>query len=53
MAVMHENSYLPYTYRTVHIDLTPDQLCALRPKSLGTNCGKEVFEEIGAVYLEE
>ena len=53
MAITHENSYLPYSYRTVQIELTPEQVAALAPRKLGVNCGKDVFEERCGVWLEE
>jgi len=53
MALVHENSYLPYSRRTVQIELTPEQVSSLAPQKLGVNCGKDVFEEVGEVWLEE
>ncbi len=52
MAIVHENSYLPYTRRTVQIDLTREQAQAILPRELGMNGGKVVREEIGEVWLE-
>lgn len=53
MAITHENSYMPYTYRTVQVELTPEQLKVLEPRKLGVNCGKDAVEERGQVWLED
>lgn len=52
IAIVHENSFLPYTRRTVQIELTQEQVAALAPQKLGVNCGKDVHEEMGEVWLE-
>lgn len=52
MAITHENSFLPYARRTVQIELTPEQVAAIAPRKLGEDCGKDVFEETGEVWLE-
>lgn len=52
MAIVHENSYMPYTRRTVQIELTPEQVAAIAPQKIGVNCGKDVHEEMGEVWLE-
>jgi hypothetical protein len=53
MAIMHENSCVPYGRRLVSIELTEEQVAALAPQSVGTSQGKEQFEQIGDVWLEE
>lgn len=52
IALIHENSTMPYRMRTVHIKLTEEQLELLRPQWVGTNQGEDIFEELGEVWLE-
>jgi len=53
IAVIHENDHLPYSRRTVHVELTPEQMDAIKPRHLGVECGQDVCEEYGRVWLEE
>lgn len=53
VAIYHENSYLPYSYRTIHIKLTDEQIKLLTPEKVGERCGKDVFEEVSSVFLEK
>jgi len=53
MAIMHENSCVPYGRRLVSIELTAEQVEALKPESVGYSQGEERFEQIGDVWLEE
>lgn len=48
-----DNEWVPYGRRTVQIELTPEQLETLKPRHVGQNQGKDVYEEIGQVWLEE
>jgi len=53
IAIVHENSYMPYTYRTVQVELTEEQMSAIRPRKTGFERGEDVWEERGNVWLEE
>ena len=53
MAVIYENDHVPFRRRTVHVRLTPEQLAVLAPRPVGTESGQVVYEELGAVWLEE
>jgi hypothetical protein len=53
MAIVHENSCVPYGRRLVSIELTAEQVSALAPQSVGYSQGEERFEQIGDVWLEE
>lgn len=52
VAVVHENDHLPFSRRTVQIELTPDQEAAIAGRVVGTWQGEDVFEEIGGCWLE-
>lgn len=52
LAIVHENSWLPYKERLVRIELTPEQEELLKPRILGTQFNTPVFEERGPIYLE-
>ena len=53
-ALIHENESKPYGRRTVQIELTPEQMAAIKPRALGTTSqGDEIAEEIGQCWLEE
>lgn len=38
--------------RRVSIELTPEQAAALEPRKVGVTCGQEIYEDIGAIFLE-
>jgi hypothetical protein len=40
------------SYRSVQIDLTTEQIEKLQLKSVGMNCGKEVFEYYSKCFIE-
>ena len=52
IAIVHENEHIPYGRRTIHVELTTEQIEKLRPKCVGSNGGKVVLEEVGEVFLE-
>ena len=52
MAIIHENEWMPYSRRTVHIKLTDEQREQLAPRKVGFSSGRDVYEEIGDVFLE-
>lgn len=52
MAIVHENEHLDYSRRTVHVELTAEQVAQLQPRVIGTEYGKSVTEEIDRVFLE-
>ncbi len=52
LATTFENEHVPYKKRIVTIELTPDQLDAIRPHKVGTSGGNEVYEEVLDVILE-
>jgi len=53
IAAVHENEYFPYSFRTVHVALTTEQLIQLTPKMLGHDCGHSVHEEVFNCWLED
>lgn len=40
------------SYRSVQIELTPEQCKAITCKKVGTNCGKDIYEDISKVFIE-
>lgn len=52
LRLVHENEYVPYGRRTVHIPLTPEQMEMLRLKYTGRHDGSDRHEVIGEVWLE-
>lgn len=52
VAIIHENSYVPYGRRVVQIELTPDQIEKIKLRSVGVDRGKDCFEEYGDVWIE-
>lgn len=52
-AINYENSWLPYSYRTVQVELTPEQIEQLSPRRVGKELSQDVYEEIGQVWLEK
>ena len=39
-------------FRTVRIELTPEQCAKMAPRFIGTNCGRELYEEIATAIIE-
>ncbi len=52
VAIVHENEHVPYRKRIVTIELTPEQMEAIKPRKIGEMQGKEVYEELLDVILE-
>lgn len=52
MALIHENSYVPYGRRHVEVPLTPEQIALLTGRNVGFEQGQPVREEIGELWLE-
>ncbi len=52
-AVVFECEHLPYRRRTVQVELTPEQVRALRPHVVGISDGKDVYEEVAGCWLED
>jgi len=52
MAIIHENESIPWQKRVVSIELTPEQLSAIQPQHLGSDCGQPVYEEFFEVIAE-
>lgn len=52
MALIHEGERFPYQYRTVQIELTPEQQAMLKPEEVGSERGQPVYEEIYNSWLE-
>ena len=53
MSIVHENEHMPYTYRTVHIPLTDEQIEALANRPVvGMDRGLPVYEEVYNSWLE-
>ena len=52
IALEFENCTMPQTFRTVHIELTPEQLKQIEPAPLGISHNKPVTEEIYNSWLE-
>jgi hypothetical protein len=40
------------SYRSVQIELTPDQCDALAPRCIGTNGGVKLYEDISRAFIE-
>lgn len=53
MSIVHENSFLPYKKRIVHVPLTEEQIKLLEPRVTGKWSGVDQFEEIGDTFLED
>jgi hypothetical protein len=43
----------PCERRSVKIELTDEQLQRLELRKTGTNCGKPVYENISAIFLDD
>lgn len=52
MAMVHLNQSRPFSRRVVQIDLTSEQIAALRPRHLGKSSGTDRYEEIERCWLE-
>lgn len=52
LALVHQNEYFPFQFRTVHIELTPEQIEKLKPHELGKINGQKRYEQIWKSYLE-
>ncbi len=52
LVLQHENQSVPYTKRLVTLTLTPEQEEAIRPRRIGTEGGREVFEDIREAWIE-
>lgn len=52
IALEYENEAIPFGRRTVHIELTPDQIEQLKPQHVGVERGKDVYEEFGGCWIE-
>ena len=52
IAIVHEQSFMPYTFRTVQIELTEEQMKLLEPREVGARNGEPVFEERAEAWLE-
>ena len=50
--LQHENEWVPYSKRTVHIELTPEQTEKLRLRKVGVDRGRDVTECIADVFFE-
>lgn len=48
----HTNETVPFTRRSVQIELTPEQLDKIRPLQVGVDQGFPVYERIGEHWLE-
>ena len=42
----------PCTYRTVHIELTPEQEEQLALRYVGQTCGSKIYENVAHCFLE-
>lgn len=51
-AIVHENEHVPYGRRTVHIELTPEQLKQIEPRYLGNRGLTKIYEHHGQCWLE-
>lgn len=51
-SLMHCNEHRPYGRRIVSLELTPEQVSALRPMQVGSDRGQNVTESIGEVWIE-
>lgn len=53
-AIAHENEWVPYGRRTVHVELTPEQCDQLKPRNLTPHKKVDpILETVGEVFLEE
>jgi len=52
IALVHENEYFPYKFRTVQIKLTEEQIKQLQPKYLGNSNGCDYYEELYNSWIE-
>ena len=53
IALIHENESRPYERRTVTLQLTDEQIAAIRPRFVGSNGGADRYEEILNVFIDE
>ena len=51
-AVMHLNEFHPFEFRTVQIELTPEQRAALAPRVTGSDRGKPTHETVYRCWFE-
>ena len=40
------------SYRSVQIELTPEQCAAIAPRRIGIDAGREQFEQISRAFIE-
>jgi len=40
------------SYRSVQTELTPEQCEEIKPRHVGTDCGREVYEAISKAFIE-
>jgi len=52
LSLIYENEHRPYRKRVVTIELTPEQMEAIAPRSVGWCDGTERYEELLDVILE-
>lgn len=52
LATAFDNEHVPYRKRIVTIELTPEQMEAIKPRKVGVDQGKDVYEEVLDVILE-
>lgn len=52
LATAFDNEHVPYKKRIVTVELTPDQLDAIKPRKVGMSGENEVYEEVLDVILE-
>lgn len=52
MGVIHENDHIPYGRRLVSVELLESQINRLKPKVVGIEGTREVYEELGSVWIE-
>lgn len=53
MAILYENETVPYGRRAVVVELTEEQAKTLSRRCVGVNGGRDVYEDIGDVCLED
>lgn len=52
IAAVYENEHRPYRKRTVSIELTPEQVAALKPRPVGVLNGVEQVEELLECFVD-
>lgn len=53
MAEAYSGEHHPYKKRIVTIELTPEQIKAVKPRKVGTNGGEPVYEDLLEIIPEE